>query len=113
LWLSTLESHFITGTPLDPVARVVIAVDGVILLPLLFYAGRALARREPIGYALAGLLLVKATATFGTLLASSVMAARWGHATDTIQSAAFAIGLVIAATLLTIYLRSIRPMVRV
>src|SRR5687768_13930607 len=88
LWLSILETHFTLGTTLDPVSRAVIAIDGVVLLPLLFYAGRALARREPLGYALAGLLLVKATATFLTLIVTTAIAAQGGRPADSIQTAA-------------------------
>jgi hypothetical protein len=111
LWLSIVDQHLRAGTPLDPVERAVIAVDGVVLLPLLFFAGRALLRRDPLGFALAGLLLVKATATFLTLLVSTAFAARWGHPVDPVQTGAYAVGFVTALGLLVWYLRAIAPAV--
>ena len=107
MWLALLEAHYIRGMTITPVARAVIAVDGVVLLPLLLYGGRALARREPIGYALAGPLLLKAAATFLTLIATTTVAARWGQPIDALQTTLYAIGLVGAAALLASYLRAI------
>jgi hypothetical protein len=108
MWLSMVDAHLVAGAQLDAVSRAVIAIDGVVLLPLLFFAGRALARRDPLGYALAGLLLVKATATFLTLIVDTAIAARWGQPVDVMQSADYAIGLACALTLLVWYLRCIR-----
>jgi hypothetical protein len=89
------------------VSRVVIAIDGVVLLPLLFYGGRAIARREPLGYALAGLLLVKATATFLTLIVNTAIASRWGKPADGVDTFAYGIGFVGALTLLVWFLESV------
>ena len=107
LWLTILARHFTTGGTLDAVTRTVIAVDGVVLLPLLFYGGLTLARREPLGYTLAGLLLVKSAATFLTLLVNTSLAAWWGWRVSGIETIAYAAGLVIATSLLARYLRSI------
>jgi hypothetical protein len=107
LWLSVIDRHLLAGTEIDPVSRVVIAIDGVVLLPLLFYGGRALARREPIGYALAALLLVKATATFLTLIVNTAIAARWGHSPDDLQTFAYSVGFVGALTLLVWFLECV------
>ena len=93
---------------LDTVSRVVMAIDGVVLLPLLFYGGRALARRDPLGYALGGLLLVKATATFLTLIVNTLIAARWGRAADGLETVAYGIGFVGALTLLVWFLECVR-----
>ena len=109
LWLSAIESSLRTGTTLDAVSRAVIAVDGVVLLPLLFYGGRALLRRDPLGYALAGLLLVKATATFLTLIVTTAVAAQWGRSIDLVQTTSYVLGFAGATVLLVWYLRSIRP----
>lgn len=108
LWLSVIDQHLVVGTAIDPVSRVVIAVDGVVLLPLLFYGGRALARREPIGYALAALLLVKATATFLTLIVTTAIARRWGYSPDRLQTFAYCVGFVGALTLLVWFLECVR-----
>ncbi len=113
LWLSIVDSHLVGGTQLDTVSRVVIAADGVVLLPLLFYGGRALARRDPLGYALAGLLLVKTTSTFLTLIVNSAMAARWGHAPDGVQTVAYGVGFVGALTLLVWFLEYVTDDARV
>jgi hypothetical protein len=107
LWLSVIDRHLVAGTQIDPVSRVVIAIDGVVLLPLLFYGGRALARREPIGYALAALLLVKATATFLTLIVNTAIARRWGHSPDGLQTFAYGVGFVGALTLLVWFLECV------
>ena len=113
LWLSILDWHYVSGTMVDPVARAVIAVDGVVLLPLLFYGGHALARREPLGYALAGLLLVKATGTFLTLIVNTAVMVQWGQAADPLESAAYGVGFAGAATLLVWYLKSVTGTPRV
>jgi hypothetical protein len=107
LWLAVLEGHYVRGAALPAVPRAVIAIDGVILLPLLFFAGRALARREPVGYALAGMLLFKASTTFLTLLVNTAIAARWGQEVDGLQTVAYLVGFTGGATLLIWYLRSI------
>jgi hypothetical protein len=107
MWLSRIDDHLLSGTPLDPVSRAVIAIDGVILLPLFYYGGGALARREPLGYALAGLLLVKATATFLTLIVSSAIASHWGRSVDAVETLAYVVGFVTALTLLVSFLERI------
>ena len=108
LWLSKIDAHLRLGTELDAVARAVIAIDGVVLLPLFFYGGQAIRRRDPLGYALAGLLLVQATATFLTLIVNTTIAARWGQPTDDLQTVAYGIGLVAAATLLVWFFECVR-----
>jgi hypothetical protein len=107
LWLSIVDRHLTAGTSLDGVSRAVIAVDGVVLLPLLLFAGRALGRRDPLGYALAGLLLVKTSATFLTLVASTAIATRWGQRPDPLQTAAYGAGFLLASGLLVRYLKSV------
>jgi hypothetical protein len=107
MWLSRIDDHLLSGTPLDPVSRAVIAIDGVILLPLFYYGGGALARREPLGYALAGLLLVKATATFLTLIVSTVIASHWGRASDAVETFAYAAGFLAALALLVAFLERV------
>jgi hypothetical protein len=110
LWLSMIDAHMQAGTELDAVGRAVIAVDGVVLLPLLFFGGRALLRGDPLGYALAGLLLVKTAMTFVTLVVTTAIAARWGQAPDPFQTIAYGTGFVAAALLLERYLAALdRP----
>jgi hypothetical protein len=108
LWLSLMASHLAAGTQLDDVARYVIAIDGVVLLPLAFFGGVWLWRRQPLGFALAGVLLVKVAATFLTLVATTVVSLS-SIPLDPIQTSAYVIGFVAAALLLVSCLRSVEP----
>jgi hypothetical protein len=83
-------------------------LDGVVLLPLTFVGGVWLWRREPMGYALAGLLLVKLGATFLTLVATSAVAWLWGQTLDVAETLAYATGMVCALALEGPYLRSVK-----
>jgi hypothetical protein len=105
LWMTTIVSAAAAGRELDGVTRVVIAIDGVVLLPLTFFGGLWLWRREPLGYALGGLLLVKIVATFLTLVVTTLVAARAGLSAAPVETIAYTVGLVVAAVLLVTYLR--------
>jgi hypothetical protein len=107
LWLWLTGMGVANDVQLDLVTRTVIAVDGVVLLPLLFFGGLWLWRRTPIGFALAGLLLMKVTATFLTLLINSAVTAAWGHAVDSVQTTAFLIGFAVALAQLLWFLRHV------
>lgn len=109
LWALIVLRHVTAGTELDSVSRLVIAVDGVVLLPLTFFGGLWLWESRPLGYALAGLLLVKVAATFLTLSATSAVVAAWGQPVDPTQSTAFFFGAIFSLSLLASYLRSIGP----
>jgi hypothetical protein len=108
MWLDMTTSALRAGRELDQVSRLVIAIDGVVLLPLTFFGGVWLWRRLPIGYALAGLLLVKLAATFLTLVATSAIAWLWGQTLDAMQTSAYAVGMVCALALEGPYLRSVQ-----
>ena len=108
LWLAVAATHVAAGTELDPVSQYVIAIDGVVLLPLAFFGGLWLWQRHPLGFALAGLLLVKVSATFLTLLATTVMSLSTIPA-DPVQTIAYGIGFVAASALLVSCLRSVEP----
>jgi hypothetical protein len=108
MWLSLTASAISAGRELDQVSRLVIAVDGVVLLPLTFFGGVWLWRRVPIGYPLAGLLLVKLAATFLTLVATSAIAWLWGQTLDAVQTSAYVVGMVCALALEGPYLRSVK-----
>ena len=108
LWLVVTASHLAAGTEVDPVSQYVIAIDGVILLPLAFFGGLWLWRRQPLGFALAGLLLVKVAATFLTLVATTI-AAMAELPPDPVQTTAYTIGFVAASLLLISCLRSVEP----
>jgi hypothetical protein len=108
MWLVRIVRALASRVELDQVSRLVIAIDGVVLLPLTFVGGVWLWRREPIGYALAGLLLVKLGATFLTLVATSAVAWLWGQALDVAETLAYATGMVCALALEGPYLRSVK-----
>jgi hypothetical protein len=107
LWLAMIGSALARGVALTGVQRAVIAVDAIVLLPLLFYAGVALWRRAPIGYALAGLLLVKAAATFLTLLISTAFIGLGGGPVSVGETAAYAAGLAGAVGAAALYFRHV------
>jgi hypothetical protein len=104
LWTTLTLSVLESGHDLDPVSRLVVAIDGVVLLPLMFFGGLWLWRRQPLGFALAGILLVKTTATFLTLAATTVATAYSGQPVDPFQSVMYVAGVVIAGTLLILYM---------
>jgi len=97
----------VNESELDDVARFVIAVDGVVLLPLTFFGGLWLWRRQPLGYVLAGLLLVKVTATMVTLVINTLLVTRWGVPLDTFELTVYAVVMVFSAALLVSYLKCV------
>ena len=99
-WLVLIVSRARSGEGLDTVTRLVVAVDGVVLLPLMFFGGLWLWRRQPLGYVLAAMLLVKSVATFLTLAVTSLVAWSAGGHLVVLELAAYATGLVVAALLL-------------
>jgi hypothetical protein len=99
-WLVIIVSQARAGAPLDPVTRLVVAADAVVLLPLIFLGARWLRRQQPLGVLLAALLLVKSVATFLTLAVTSLMTWGAGGRIAGPEIAAHVAGLVIAALLL-------------
>ena len=104
LWGAMVISALASGRDLDQVSRHVIAIDGVVLLPLMFFGGLWLWLREPLGFALGGMLLVKTTATFLTLVATTFVTVFSGHDVDQLQSAVYVAGIAIAGMLLFLYM---------
>jgi hypothetical protein len=109
LWMTFILSRLLTGTELDPIARTVIAIDSVVLLPLTFFAGLWLWRREARGYVLASVLLIQFAATFLTLVVSTVIASQWGYVVDVLQTAMYGIGLVVTLSILVRNFHAIVP----
>jgi hypothetical protein len=107
LWLMLIGASVVAGSELDSVTRLVVAIDGVVLLPLTFFGGYWLWRLQPLGFALAGLLLVKIVATFLTLVVTTAFSLRWGQAVDGLQTAAYTAGLIVGVVLLVVYLRHV------
>jgi hypothetical protein len=108
LWLALMAWHLSAGTQLDSVSRYVIAIDGVVLLPLAFFGGLWLWQRRPLGFALAGLLLVKVAATFLTLVATTLVSLA-SLPPDPVQTSAYVVGFVAASLLLVSCLRAVGP----
>jgi hypothetical protein len=108
LWLGLVASHLAAGTELDAVSQYVIAIDGVVLLPLAFFGGVWLWQRRALGFALAGILLVKVAATFLTLIATTLMSLATVPP-DPVQTSAYGVGLIVASALLVFCLRAVGP----
>ena len=107
LWLAVIASAALKGGDIGLVTRYVIAIDGVVLLPLSFFGGLWMWRGQPLGYALAGLLLVKVVATFLTLMVTSAVVMRWGQSVDPLQTVMYAAGLLFGLGLTACYLRGV------
>ena len=82
MWVALTLSTLAAGTQLDEVTRMVIAIDCTVLLPLLFFGGLLLWRRDAWGYVLGGLLLVKMATTGFTLAFTTALGAWWARAVD-------------------------------
>lgn len=106
-WANTIAGHIAAGTEMDRVTRLVVAIDLVVLLPLMFFGGYWLWRRQAVGYVLAAMLLVKNVATFLTLTATTLLASLAGMAIRAGELAAYAAGLAVAIALLIHCLRSV------
>ena len=99
-WLVLIVSRARAGEGLDTVTRLVVAVDGVVLLPLMFFGGLWLWRRQPLGDVLAAVLLVKSVATFLTLAVTSLVTWTAGGQLMILELAAYGAGLIVASLLL-------------
>jgi hypothetical protein len=109
LWMTFVLSRLLTGTELEPIARTVIAIDSVVLLPLAFFAGLWLWRREARGYVLASVLLIMFAATFLTLVVSTIIASQWGYVVEALQTVLYGIGLVVSLALLVRNFNAVVP----
>ena len=83
-------------------------LDLIIALPALFWGGLWLWRRQPLGYVVAGLLLLKAAFVGITLAVDTWLVTLWGQPIDPMLPAYAVIGL--GGLSFTVgYLRCIRP----
>jgi hypothetical protein len=101
----------VAGVQPDEVLREVVIIDCTVLLPLLFFGGLKLWRREAWGYVLGGLLLVKVLATDSTLAFTTALGAWWARAInpfDAFLFVLFALMAIGAFPLLVTYLRCIQ-----
>ncbi len=104
LWLTLIVSAIASRRELDDVSRFVIAIDGVVLLPLSFWGGLWLRRRDPLGYAVGGILLMKFAATFLTLIVTTAVTARSGQPISLLETVMYSMGMLGAAALLVRFL---------
>jgi hypothetical protein len=109
MWGGLSVSSALTGTTPGSVVQLVVAIDGAVLLPLLFWGGVKLWRREPWGYLLGGLLLTKASVTGFTLAFTTTLALWWARTVDPFEvflALLFGVMALVAVALLVLYLRS-------
>ena len=86
IWAVLISSDLLAGRELATVTRLVVAIDGVLLLPLSFFAGLWLWRGFALGYALSCLLLIDFALTFLTLAVTTLVSAMWGQRVDPLLS---------------------------
>ena len=86
LWVTDVFRRLSVGAPLDPVSRLVFTADLTVVIPASAAAGVLLWRRRAWGYALAGLLLVKTTASGITLLVGTAFQLWWERPVDPAQT---------------------------
>jgi hypothetical protein len=104
MWGGMSISSAVAGTRPDEVLRSVVIIDCTVLLPLLFFGGLKLWRREPWGYVLGGLLLTKLAATGFTLAFTTALGAWWAGAIDGFDAFLFVLfALMMAGALLLIF----------
>ena len=87
---------------------VVWALDLVVALPALFWAGAWLWRKQPLGFVVAGLMLLKAAFVGITLVVDSYLVTLWGEPLDPMLPAYAVIGLG-GLAFLVVYLRAVLP----
>jgi hypothetical protein len=104
MWGGMSISSAVAGTRPDEVLRSVVIIDCTVLLPLLFFGGLKLWRRDPWGYVLGGLLLTKLAATGFTLAFTTALGALWAGAIDGFDAFLFVLfALMMAGALLLIF----------
>jgi hypothetical protein len=82
MWVAAIVAATASGATPSAVERVVWPMDLVVAFPALFWGGVWLWRRQALGYAVGGVLLVKAAAVGPTLVLNSWLVTRWGVPLD-------------------------------
>jgi hypothetical protein len=111
MWGGMSITSAVAGTRPDEVLRSVVIIDCTVLLPLLFFGGLRLWRREAWGYVLGELLLTKLAATGFTLAFNTALGAWWDGKIGGFDAFLFVIFALMAAgalPLLVTYLRSMQ-----
>jgi hypothetical protein len=109
-WVAMIVSYLTSGATPSRVSLVVWPMDLVVAFPAMFWGGLWLWRRQPLGYAVATVLLVKAGLLGVTLVVNTSLASTfWGVAPDPAVPV-YAIGGLGGVALAAQYLRSLdRP----
>lgn len=108
LW-SVIIIRDLTGTvEISSVEREVIFLDFITLLPLTFYSGLLLFKRNIFAMAVTGTVLFKIAVLGITLIINTLVASLWGLEADPSQTAAFAFVAAGSITGLVFYLRRIK-----
>jgi hypothetical protein len=111
MWVGLSLSSAAVGTQPDDVTHSVVAIDCAVLLPLLFFGGLLLWRREAWGYVLGGFLLVKMATTGFTLAFTTPLGTWWARGIDSFNAFLFVLFVFMAIgslALLVPYLRGVR-----
>jgi hypothetical protein len=81
-WVAAIVSHLTSGTARTHVDLTVWPLDLIVALPATFWAGVWLWRRQPLGYVVAGLVLLKMTLLGFTLVLNTWLVTLWGRPAD-------------------------------
>lgn len=110
MWGGMVLSSVVAGTQPDQVLREVVIIDLTVMLPLLFFGGLRLWRRDAWGYVLGGLLLTKTAATGFTMAFTTALGMWWTWVVNPFEVFLFILfALMMAGALLLLvpYLRGI------
>jgi hypothetical protein len=106
-WLGMIVSRLASGALPTRVERVVWPMDLVVAFPAMFWAGLWLWRRQPLGYVVAAIVLIKAGLLGVTLVVNTWVATFWGVPADP-GVPVYALGGVGGLALAADYLRRLR-----
>jgi len=107
-WVTSIVAALSSGTPPPAKELGVWPMDLVVAFPAMFWGGVWLWRRQPLGYVVGALLLVKAASVGLTLVVSSWLVMWWGQPLDQLLPVYACIGAGSLALAL-LFLRGIRP----
>ena len=107
LWVAMIIAHLASGVTPNRVNQVVWPMDLIVAFPAMFWGGLWLWRRQPLGYLVAAVLLIKGGLLGVTLVVNTWLASTfWGVAADPAVPA-YAIGGLGGLALAAQYLRHI------
>jgi hypothetical protein len=107
-WVGAIVSHLSAGTAPTRIDLAVWPLDLIVALPATFWGGVWLWRRQPLGYVVAGLLLLKMALLGFTLVLNTWLVTLWGRPADPMVPFYATIGLG-GLALAVLYLRCVVP----